>query len=117
MNGGQGDPDDPDELAEGGGGHQQHQQHTLASQLALATQHTATAASSLAALPSPAFFASLRVGEGVDCLDIIGHPQWRHAVILDERHEEQEFHVRWSGQSKAQLQRTDGRSDTAGVAV
>ena len=71
----------------------------MAAQLALATAHTATAASSLSALPSSGFFASLRAGEGVDALDLIGAPQWRHAVVLESRHECQEFLIRWAGWS------------------
>lgn len=46
--------------------------HPHPTALHLAAQHTATAASSLSALPSAAFFAALRVGEGVDALDLIG---------------------------------------------
>lgn len=69
----------------------------MAAQLALATAHTATAASSLSALPSSAFFASLQSGEGVDALDLIGPPQWRHALVMDSRHECQEFLIRWAG--------------------
>jgi hypothetical protein len=88
----------------GGGEHNgdDEQHHNMAAQLQLATAHTATAASSLSALPSSAFFSSLRLGEGVDCLDIIGHPQWRHAIILDSRNEEQEFLVRWAGWVRSQ---------------
>ena len=82
---------------ENNGDDEQHHNMNMAAQLQLATAHTATAASSLSALPSSAFFSALRLGEGVDALDIIGHPQWRHAIILDSRNEDQEFKIRWAG--------------------
>lgn len=100
------DEDDID--GDGDGGHGHPHPHPHAHPFHLAAQHTATAASSLSALPTSTFFAALRVGEGVDALDLIGYPQWRHAIILDSRHEEQEFFIRWAGWD----QKWDGQSST-----
>ena len=92
--GGEGDGMDGDD-----GGHGLHGGAApgMAAQLALATAHTAGAAASLCALPPASFFASLRVGEGVDALDCIGVSQWRHAVVLDRRSDGQEVLIRWAG--------------------
>jgi len=97
--------------------HQQQVHHAPAHLLHPPPQHhphhpqshttSLTSVAALQALPSPSWFASLRPGDGVDVLDFIGLPQWRHGIILERRTSNRHqpditgvngsFLVRWAG--------------------